>query len=360
MFRRSLFRRSLTVVLALVLALGGVATLAATGAREAPETGGRQTDGAEAEASDELTVYTYDVFPQPLSDAVTAHFEEEYGVEVTWERFADTGQLFNQVYLERDNPEADVVIGLDNTYLGRIYDSELFERYEPEDIRLREEFLLVDPEYRAIPFDYGFVTLNYDSRSLSDPPETWEDLTSEAYRDSIVLMNPATASPGRNFLLLTVAEFGADEFTDYWERLEPNILTITSTWSEGYGLYTQGEAPIVLSYSTSPAYHIAYEDVTRYKALYLDGTAYAQIEVAGIAKGARNRINAERFIDFMLGPEFQSEIALNQIMYPVHPDVELPDSFQEIPQPERTVSLDEESVLENIQTWLDEWEQVMR
>lgn len=355
-----MFRRSFTVVLALALALGGAASLWGTGAQESSGSGAEQTGGAPAEPSDELTVYTYDVFPQALTDVVDSHFQEEYGVEVTWERFADTGQLFNQVYLQRNDPGADVVIGLDNTYLGRIYESELFEPYEPANMELREDFLLVDDEYRVVPFDYGFITLNYDSRSLSDPPETWEELTSEEYRDSIVLMNPATASPGRNFLLLSIAEFGPEEFTEYWERLEPNILTVTSTWSEGYGLYTQGEAPIVLSYSTSPAYHIAYEDVTRYKALYLDGSAYAQIEVAGITNGAENRINAERFIDFMLSPAFQSEIALNQIMYPVHPDVELPESFRELPQPENTVSLDEERVQENLQTWLDEWERVMR
>jgi thiamine transport system substrate-binding protein len=357
---RRLFRSIGIVVVAALI----VAPLWATGQAEDSGAGGAATSGTEgsgtAEASDELIVYTYDVFPEGLAEALRSHFEDEYAVSVTIERFADTGQLFNQVYLERNNPQADVVIGLDNTYLGRIYESELFEPYEPQNMELRHDFLQVDEEFRVVPFDFGYVTLNYDSEVLNDPPETWEELAAEEYRDSIVVMNPATASPGRNFMLLTVAEFGEEAFTEYWDRLEPNVLTVTSTWSEGYGLYTQGEAPMVVSYSTSPAYHLAYEDSDRYKALYINDTAYAQIEIAGIVDGAENRRNAERFIDFILSPSFQSEIALNQIMYPVHPDVELPESFQELPEPGNTVALDAQRVQENVETWLDEWERVMR
>jgi thiamine transport system substrate-binding protein len=354
-------RRISLSLLSLLLAVFMAPALFATGAQEDDAEGeaAAATESSEA-ASDELVVYTYDVFPEPLAKLIRTHFDEEYGVEVTVERFADTGQLFNQVYLDRRDPEADVVIGLDNTYLGRIYDSELFEPYEPANLRLRADFLELDEENRVTPFDFGYITLNYDSESVSDPPQTWEELAAKEYQDSIVLMNPATASPGRNFLLLTIAELGENEYTDYWQRLKPNVLTVTSTWSEGYGLYTQGEAPIVLSYSTSPAYHVAFEDVEHYKALYLDGSAYAQIEVAGITRGAENRRNAERFMDFIVSPEFQSEIPMNQFMYPVHPEVELPESFEELPQPERVVSLNEERVQENFSDWLDAWEEVMR
>ena len=350
---RRLFRTIAPITVALFL----TSSLWAIGQSETAGEGG----GSEpAEASNELTVYTYDVFPEGLAEAIRSHFEDEYGVSVTIERFADTGQLFNQVYLDRNNPQADAVIGLDNSYLGRIYESELFEAYEPENMKLRHDFLQVDDRFRVVPFDFGYVTLNYDTDALQDPPRSWEELAAPEYRDSIVLMNPATASPGRNFMLLTVAEFGEDRFTEYWERLKPNVLTVTSTWSEGYGLYTQGEAPIVVSYSTSPAYHQEYEDSDRYKALYINDTAYAQIEIAGITNGAENRRNAERFIDFILSPSFQSRIALNQIMYPVHPDVSLPDSFEELPEPGNTVALDATRVQQNVETWLDEWEQVMR
>jgi thiamine transport system substrate-binding protein len=313
-----------------------------------------------AEATDELVVYTYDVFPDAMQKAVESHFTEQYGVTVDFQRFADTGGLYNQVYLERNNPKADVAIGLDTTYLGRIFDNELFASYEPENLQLDKKFLRVDPEHRAIPFDYGHIALNYNSAQVEDPPQSWQELTAERFRDSIVMLNPGTSSPGRNFFLLTIAELGTDRYLDFWRELKPNILTVTDGWSEGYGLYTQGEAPIVVSYETSPPYHIEFEDTRKYQNLFVNGKAYAQVEVAGIIDGAQNRVNAERFMEFILSEEFQKLIPLNQFMYPVHPGVELPESFQQIETAEDVVLMDESRVAENYEQWLSDWEEVMR
>jgi ABC-type thiamine transport system substrate-binding protein len=51
---------------------------------------------------------------------------------------------------------------------------------------------------------------------------------------------------------------------EIWEALADNIVTVTPGWSEAYGLFLEGEADMVLSYTTSPAYHlIAEEDPTQ-------------------------------------------------------------------------------------------------
>jgi len=173
-------------------------------------------------------------------------------------------------------------------------------------------------------------------------------------------MNPATSSPGRNFLLFTIAVFGEEGYLEFWRKLKPNILTVAPGWSEGYGLYTQGEAPIVLSYDTSPAYHRQFENETRYENLILDDSAYAQVEVAGIVRGAPNLANARRLMDFLVSPELQSLIPLNQVMYPIHPGVELPEAFKAVKRAGHLVSLDEQKVAERLDTWLEQWEAVMR
>ncbi|HKL20395.1 MAG TPA: thiamine ABC transporter substrate-binding protein, partial [Tichowtungia sp.] len=178
--------------------------------------------------TDELLIYTYDAFPEGLEELVTRHFTEEYGVSVTMERLQDTGGLFNEVMLTRGEGAVDLVIGLDNTYIGRALEEDLFQPYEPAAIDAVRADLLLDSSNRLIPFDFGNIVLNYDSEALPDPPTTWDELLDPSLRESIVLMNPATSSPGRNFLLLTIAEFGEDGYLDYWEALEPNILTITS------------------------------------------------------------------------------------------------------------------------------------
>lgn len=342
-----------SMIVVLLFVIGGGGIVAAGGAGE--------TEGESSEQSTgELIIYTYDAFPEGLEEVITQHFAQEYSVSVTVERFQDTGGLFNEVMLTRGEGAADLVIGLDNTYIGRALEEDLFQPTEPAEIGAVQEDLILDETNRLVPFDYGNIVLNYDSQALPDPPTTWEGLLDPSLRESIILMNPATSSPGRNFLLLTIAQFGEDGYLDFWQELEPNILTITSGWSDGYGLYSQGEAPIVLSYETSPAYHIAFEDTDRYKNLILGGVGYAQIEVMGVLQDAPNAANAHRAVDFILSPEFQREIALNQFMYPVREDVELPDSFQQLERPGETLFLDITTVDENYETWLDEWEAVMR
>jgi thiamine transport system substrate-binding protein len=332
--------------------------LAAFGAGTAFAGGGREENAAGQDAR-ALTVYTYDAFPEAIEEAIVSHFSAR-GVTVSLQRFEDTGGLYNQLFLERENPKADVAIGLDNTYLGPVTEHRLLAPYRPENIAAVDESLIVDPEFRAIPFDFGRIGFNYDSVRLPDPPETWEELLSPEYAGKIVIPSPVTSSPGRNFLLFTIAKFGEDRYLEFWRRLRPNILTVTSGWSDAYGLYTQGEAPIVLSYDTSPAYHIEFENERRYKNLVLDGEAYAQIEVAGIVAGTRKPELARELIEYLLSPEVQSLVPLHQVMHPVRTDLELPASFREIETGQKVRLLDYRTVAENIDRWIEDWERVMR
>ena len=320
--------------------------------------GGREV--ASDDATDRLVIYTYDAFPRSLERLITAHFEETFGFAPVMERFQDTGGVYNQIWLERASPRADAVIGLDNTYVGRALEAGLFQPYRPEAANEIREHLIIDPEFHLTPFDWGHVVLNYDSQRLPDPPTTWEELLDPRLSEAIIMLNPATSSPGRNFLLLTIAVHGEDGYLDFWERLRPNILTVTAGWSEGYGLYTQGEAPIVLSYESSPPYHIEYENTDRYRNLILDGQGYAQIEVAGITANASNARNARRLIDFLLTEEFQQEIPLNQFMYPVRADVALPPAFEQVERADESVFIPVDEVDANFDRWLAEWRDVMR
>lgn len=351
----------LTRVFLAIVAVGLVLQLSSCAKSEGePAEGSTEGGAAVTEPTDFLVVYTYDAFPKGLEDLLSSHLDEEFGVSVTVERFQDTGGLYNEVLLTQDDTAVDLVIGLDNTYIGKALSGDLFQSYRPDAADAIDQDLVVDDSYRLIPFDYGNIVLNYDSEAITDPPTTWEELIDPRFEESIVLMNPATSSPGRNFLLLTIEQFGEEGYLDYWQKLEPNILTITAGWSEGYGLYAQGEAPIVLSYETSPAYHIAFEETRRYKNLIIGGVGYAQIEFMGIASAAANVENARRAVDFILSPQFQKEIAMNQFMYPVRDDVDLPEAFTAVDRPETTVFVPIERVDNRFDTWLADWEAVMR
>ncbi len=309
---------------------------------------------------DELVVYAYDSFasdwgPGPIA---VESFTRETGIPVTMISAGDAGQVLQRTILERDRPRADVVIGIDNNSLARAIDADILEPYRSPELDAVPRSLHLDSEYRLLPFDHGFFSIIYDSSVISDPPATLEDLTREEYENQLILMDPRTSSPGLGFLFWTIAVYG-DEYLDYWERLKPSILTITDGWGSGYGAFTQGEAPLVLSYTTSPPYHVEYEDTTRFQAAIFHEGHYAQIEGIGIVKGTERQEEARQFVDFILGRSFQEVIPQTNWMYPAREDARLPDSFDYAPIPETSLLLDTYEIEEHGSRWIDQWVEVM-
>ncbi len=303
-----------------------------------------------------LVIYAYDSFvsewgPGPV---VIPLFEEKYGVKVDLISAGDSGQVLQKAILEKENPKADILIGIDNNLLAKALEESLFSPYKPENISKVQKELIFDPKYNVIPFDYGFFSIIYDSQKIKNPPASLEDLLQPKYAKSLIMMDPRTSSPGLGFLLWTIAEYG-DNFTDYWTKLKGSVLTITDGWDTGYGLFTSGEAPMVLSYTTSPAYHVEYEDTTRYRAAVFPEGHYMQIEGLGIVKNARNRKLAEKFIEFALSKEFQNAIPLTNWMYPVSKEIDLPKSFDYAPIPEKKLLLPSDDIRKNINQWLEQW-----
>ena len=186
-----------------------------------------------------------------------------------------------------------------------------------------------------------------------------KDLLNPYYKGKIIIENPQTSSPGQVFLLTTIALYGEKGYLNYWRALKRNILTIAPGWDEAYGIYTNGEAPIVLSYGTSPVYHLLHDHTERYQPLVLDNAAYAQIEAMGIVKGTRNIKLAEALEEYVLDPEFQKLIPENQYMYPARWDIKLPDSFQIAAHVKKLLNLPSERVAKNLDRWLNQWEKVI-
>ena len=308
----------------------------------------------------DLTIYAYDSFVSEWGPAgkVIPKFEQKYGLEVELISAGDAGQVLNRAILEKKRPRADIVMGIDNNLLAKALDADILEPYRSQNLTLIPDRLLFDETLHVSPFDHGYFAIVYDSARLKDPPKSMQDLLKPAYRGKIILEDPRTSSPGLGFLLWTIAVYGEEGFLSFWEKLMPNVLTITEGWDTAYGLFTSGEAPMVLSYTTSPAYHVEYENTTRYRAAIFQEGNYQQIEGMGILKGAKNRDNARKFIDFMLTEDFQEEIPLTNWMFPVNPEVELPDSFRYAPEPQKALSFDTRVIHKNLDRWIDSWLQV--
>ena len=292
----------------------------------------RQRTVEESVSRNTLIIWTYDSFVSEWGPGpeVSRVFQEKTGIEIKWEKSGDAGMILSRLLSEGEKADADLIIGIDQNMAGRALGSGLFEAYKPKGAELINGDIILDPEFHLTPMDYGFFAIVYDSETLVNYPQRLEELTDAEYRRSLILIDPRTSSVGLGFFAWIKEVYGSG-WKSYWMRLKPSILTITEGWSSAYGLFTRGEAPMVLSYTTSPGYHLEYENSERFKAaLFSDGHPL-QIEMAGILKGAKNKEEAKAFLDFMLSEDFQSIIPLTNWMYPVL-DIALPDSFRVNPK----------------------------
>lgn len=312
-----------------------------------------------AAAREKLTVYTYDSFtaewgPGP---AVKQAFEAECDCEVDFVAVADGVALLNRLKLEGANTQADIVLGLDTSLAHEARATGLFAPHGVSLDRVDVPGGWDDDIF--VPYDYGYFAFVYDSEAIASPPASLKELVEGDPEEKIVIQDPRTSAPGLGLLLWVKAVYG-DEAADAWEKLRGRVLTVTPGWSEAYGLFTSGEAGLVLSYTTSPAYHEITEGSTRYKAAGFEEGHYLQVEMAGItAKGAQNPLSA-RFLDFMTRPGFQDALPETNWMFPAG-EVSKPLNpvFDTLVQPAKTLAFTPEEVAENRQAWVNEWLGVM-
>jgi thiamine transport system substrate-binding protein len=332
----------------------------------------------EATASPEtrtLRLMTHDSFA--ISDEVIAVFEEQHDAKVEILEAGDAGVMLNQAILSADNPQADVLYGVDNTFLSRALAGGIFEPYASPLLAKVPDHLKLDPQNRALPVDYGDVCLNYDKAWFDEqsltPPASLEDLVKPEYKGLTVVEDAASSSPGLAFMLATIGHFGETgdhTWLDYWADLRESDVMVASDWKNAYyGYFTvgsggEGDRPIVVSYASSPPAAVYYAeeppDEAPTAAVVGDGSCFRQIEFAGVLKGTENRDLAEKWIDFMLDTTFQEDIPLNMFMFPANQDATLPDVFaKHAVIPERPAEVDYAAIEANREAWVEAWTKVV-
>jgi thiamine transport system substrate-binding protein len=317
-----------------------------------------------------LTLMTHDSFFLP-EGAIEA-FEAAEGVDVQLLPAGDAGSMVNQAILTADRPLADVLFGVDNTFLSRALAADIFEPYVSPALEAVPAELRLDPQGRVTPMDFGDVCLNLDRAAFEAEglawPEALEDLADPALVGRLVVQNPATSSPGLAFLLATVAYFGEDGWADYWRALRENEVAVSNGWEEAYygqfsGGAGEGERPIVVSYASSPAAEVLYgpdPEAAVSPTVALETGCFRQVEFAGILRGTEQPELAGALIDHLLSPEVQAEFPLAMFVYPARADVALPDAFvQHALQPAAPLSLDPAVIDANREAWISEWTDIV-
>jgi len=316
---------------------------------------------AEEKKENELTIYTYDsmVSEYGLGPKVIPLFEKQCNCKVNLVSKGDAGQVLTTLVLEKNNPKADVVIGIDNSLLPKAIEADVLEKFTPKNIGIVPEEIKFYKQGYLTPYDYGFIAFMYDSRKIDVELNNFDSLLNPELEKKIAIQNPRTSSPGLALLLWTIKIYGDPGYKEFWKQFKSNVLIVTDGWDESAGLFKVGEVPIYLSYATSPPYYVEFEEMNYFVAAEFEEGHYIQIEGTGIVKGTKNRKLAEEFIEFTLEKDFQKEIPFTQFMFPVNKEVELPKAFDYAVMPSTYLELDAELIEEKQEEWISEWEKII-
>ena len=304
-----------------------------------------------AHAAKTLTVYAPD------------YFVSEWGpgpkIEEAFEKICDcdlkyiSGDPLSRLMLEGVNSKADILIGLNSDSMLKARKSELLAPHN-----IIEPMPQLPMEWKDnifLPFNWSYVSFVFDNTKIDKPPKTFVELASDKQDYKIVIQDPRSSPAGLALILWIKTVYG-DQAPDIWSKLSPKILTVTKGWSESYGMFTAGEAEMVLSFSTSPAYHQVVENDNSKSALIFDDGHYIYLELAAKVKGSQNSDLADQFMEFILSPDFQSIIPLTNWSYPVKLKREAwPSAFLDLPNPRKSIFLNEVEASELAPLAIDEW-----
>jgi len=310
---------------------------------------------SQAEEKPKLTVYTYDAFAADWGPGpqVEKAFEAECGCDLEFVAMDSSIGILRKIQLEGESTPADIALGLDNNLISIAAATGLFASsgMVAENLNLPIEW--TDPAF--VPFDYGYFAFVFNKETVKQPPDSFEALAEMPDDFKIIIQDPRSSTPGLGLLLWIKAAYG-EGATAIWERLAPKILTVTKGWSEAYGLFLKGEAEMVLSYTTSPAYHLIAEEDARFDSAAFKEGHYLQIEVAAMLKSSRQKELASRFMVFIATDAFQSIIPTTNWMFPAAKTASpLPEGFSTIRHPEKPLMMDSAVVEQNRKQWMAEW-----
>jgi thiamine transport system substrate-binding protein len=314
------------------VAVGGLAAFALAGCSVAGP-GAGSDDAASSGPGSTVTLVTHDSFA--VDEDLIAAFEDESGLTLEIVQPGDGGALVNQLVLTKESPIGDVVFGIDNSFASRAIGEGVLEPYVSPELPAGAAALAADDEGHLTPVDMGDVCVNVDHTWFAErgipEPVTLADLTEPAYRDLLVVQNPATSSPGLSFLLATVGAFGEDGWQGYWQQLRDNGVKVVDGWSDAYsvdfsGSSGEGPRPLVVSYASSPPAEVP-EGATQAPTGALLETCFRQVEYAGVLAGTDNPEGARQVVDLLLSDEFQAAVPEQMYMYPVDETAPLPASW---------------------------------
>ncbi|MFM5698628.1 thiamine ABC transporter substrate binding subunit [Aeromonas allosaccharophila] len=307
-------------------------------------------------AADTLTVYTYSSFTAEWGPGpkIKQAFEKACDCTLNLVPLEDGVAILNRLRLEGNHSKADLVLGLDDALISEAKQSGLFAPHPAKLDSIKVPGGWQDDTF--VPYDYGYFAFVYNKDKLKQPPKSLKELV-ERPDLKVIYQDPRTSTPGQGLMLWMKSVYG-DKAPAAWAELAKKTVTVTKGWSEAYGMFLDGEADMVLSYTTSPAYHLIAENKPQYQAAAFEEGHYRQVEVAAKLKSAKQEKLADQFLQFMVSPAFQQEIPTGNWMYPVI-DTPLPKGFEQMITVDKSLAFSSDEVAANRKGWIREWLQAV-
>ncbi len=308
-------------------------------------------------AENTLTIYTYDSFAADWGPGpkIEQAFEAKCGCDVNFVALDDGVSILNRLRLEGGNSKADLVLGLDNNLMAEAKKTGLLTEHNVDTANTVLPNGWSDTTF--VPYDYGYFAFVYNKEKLANPPKNMKELVETRDDLKVIYQDPRTSTPGQGLMLWMKSIYG-DDVTQAWQKLASKTVTVTKGWSEAYSMFLNGESDLVLSYTTSPAYHLIVENDSKFATANFAEGHYMQVEVAAKVKGSKNSELADKFMDFILSDEFQSAMPTGNWMYPVT-DVELPKGFETLSVPSKSLSFSADEVAKMRKSWIREWQSAL-
>ncbi|EGR2702138.1 TPA: thiamine ABC transporter substrate binding subunit [Vibrio parahaemolyticus] len=308
-------------------------------------------------AENTLTIYTYDSFAADWGPGpkIEQAFEAKCGCDVNFVALDDGVSILNRLRLEGGNSKADIVLGLDNNLMAEAKKTGLLTEHNVDTANTVLPNGWSDTTF--VPYDYGYFAFVYNKEKLANPPKSMKELVETRDDLKVIYQDPRTSTPGQGLMLWMKSIYG-DDVTQAWQKLASKTVTVTKGWSEAYSMFLNGESDLVLSYTTSPAYHLIAENDSKFATANFAEGHYMQVEVAAKVKGSKNSELADKFINFILSDEFQSAMPTGNWMYPVT-DVELPKGFETLSVPSKSLSFSADEVAKMRKSWIREWQSAL-
>ncbi len=308
-------------------------------------------------AENTLTIYTYDSFAADWGPGpkIEQAFEAKCGCDVNFVALDDGVSILNRLRLEGGNSKADIVLGLDNNLMAEAKKTGLLTEHNVDTANTVLPNGWSDTTF--VPYDYGYFAFVYNKEKLANPPKSMKELVETRDDLKVIYQDPRTSTPGQGLMLWMKSIYG-DDVTQAWQKLASKTVTVTKGWSEAYSMFLNGESDLVLSYTTSPAYHLIAENDSKFATANFAEGHYMQVEVAAKVKGSKNSELADQFMNFILSDEFQSAMSTGNWMYPVT-DVELPKGFETLSVPSKSLSFSADEVAKMRKSWIREWQSAL-